>query len=157
MGGTLGAAGAASVATTLPAALQRAVAEADDKPGELSQIEHVVVLMQENRSFDTYFGTLSGVRGFNDPDAITLSTGRSVFFQPDPQNPDGYLLPYRNDTTTTNAAKAIGTNHSWGPQHQSWNNGKMDNWVPAHLAADGQAHGPFTMGFCARQDLPYHY
>jgi len=122
----------------------------------LQQIKHVMILMQENRSFDHYFGTMQGVRGFDDPDAITLSTGRSVFYQPDPQNPDGYLLPFRNDTTTTSAAIAFGTNHNWGPQHQSWNNGKMDNWVPAHRAADG-AHGPFTMGYYAREDLPYHY
>ena len=32
-----------------------------------SDIRHVVILMQENRSFDHYYGTLSGVRGFSDP------------------------------------------------------------------------------------------
>jgi phospholipase C len=50
---------APAAATALPAALTKAVAEAadSDKPGSLSQIEHVVVFMQENRSFDTYFGT----------------------------------------------------------------------------------------------------
>jgi phospholipase C len=74
----------------------------------------VVILMQENRSFDHYFGSLQGVQGFDDPDAITLSTGRSVFYQPDPQNPDGYLLPFRNDTTTTNPAKAFGTQPQLG-------------------------------------------
>jgi phospholipase C len=113
--------------------------------------------MQENRSFDHYFGSLSGVRGFDDRHAITLFTGRSVFYQPDPENPDGYLLPFRNDTTTTSAAKAYGTSHSWPSQHLSWNGGRMDNWVPTHRAADGPVKGPFTMGFCTREDLPYHY
>jgi SAM-dependent methyltransferase len=67
----------------------------------LTDIKHVVILMQENRSFDHYFGTLPGVRGFSDPDAVTLGTGKSVFYQPDPQNPDGYTLPFHLDTSTT--------------------------------------------------------
>ena len=157
VGGSLGAAGAASVATVLPAALRRAVADASEQPGELSQIEHVVVLMQENRSFDTYFGSISGVRGFSDPDAITLSTGRSVFYQPDPENPDGYELPFHLDTVNTSAAAVVDLSHSWLPQHQSWDNGKMDNWLPAHRLADGAANGPFTMGYYTRADLPFHY
>jgi phospholipase C len=157
VGGTLGAAGAAGVVTALPAALQRAAADASDTPGDLSQIEHVVVLMQENRSFDTYFGTLSGVRGFSDPDAITLSTGRSVFYQPDPKNPDGYELPFHLDTVATSAAAVVDLSHAWTAQHNSWHGGKMDNWLPAHRAADGNANGPFTMGYYKRDDLPFHY
>ena len=157
----LGGAGAAATAASLsllPGTMRKALAAAPAEPlNSLSQVEHVLILMQENRSFDHYFGTLKGVRGFDDPDAITLSTGRSVFHQPDPQNPDGYLLPFRNDTTTTSAAIAYGTSHTWKSQHLSWNNGKMDNWVPTHRAADGQAHGPFTMGYYAREDLPFHY
>jgi Phosphoesterase family len=43
------------------------VAAASAGPASLSDIQHVVILMQENRSFDHYFGTLSGVRGFSDP------------------------------------------------------------------------------------------
>jgi len=35
-------------------------------PAKLTDIDHIVILMQENRSFDHYFGTLSGVRGFGD-------------------------------------------------------------------------------------------
>jgi phospholipase C len=151
------ASGAAAGAALLPTSMRKALAAPEEPLRSLRQIEHVLILMQENRSFDHYFGTLSGVRGFDDPHAITLPTGRSVFYQPDPGNPDGYLLPFRNDTTTTSAAKAYGTSHSWQSQHLSWNGGAMDNWVPTHLAADGQAHGPFTMGYYAREDLPYHY
>jgi phospholipase C len=137
--------------------MRKALAKPEEPLQSLEQVEHVLILMQENRSFDHYFGTLSGVRGFGDPAAITLTTGRNVFYQPDPENPDGYLLPFRNDTKTTNAAKAYSTSHSWQSQHLSWNDGKMDNWVPAHRAADGAVKGPFTMGFYAREDLPYHY
>src|SRR5215471_6458380 len=92
----LGAAGTAATAASLsllPGTMRKALAATPAEPlKSLNQVEHVLILMQENRSFDHYFGTLKGVRGFDDPDAITLSTGRSVFHQPDPQNPDGYLL-----------------------------------------------------------------
>jgi phospholipase C len=159
VGGTVAGLGAASAATALPAALTKAVAEAaeSDKPGSLSEIEHVVVFMQENRSFDTYFGTLRGVRGFNDPTAITLSTGRKVWYQPDPKNPDGYELPFHLDTLNTTAAAVTDLSHAWTAQHAAWNGGKMDNWVPAHRAADGDANGVFTMGYYERVDLPFHY
>jgi len=158
VGGGLGALGAAGLANALPAAVQKAVADASDNPPRsLSQIEHVIVFMQENRSFDTYFGTLRGVRGFNDPTAITLSTGKPVWYQPDPMNPDGYELPFHLDTLGTSAAAIVDLSHSWVPQHQSWNGGKMDNWLPAHRAADGDANGPFTMGYYERADLPFHY
>jgi hypothetical protein len=81
-----------------PADRAKALADVSDQPGSLSQIEHVVVFMQENRSFDTYFGSLRGVRGFDDPTAITLPTGKKVWYQPDPKNPDGYELPFHLDT-----------------------------------------------------------
>ncbi len=64
----------------------------------ISEIKHVVVLMQENRSFDHYFGAMPGVRGFSDPSAIP-----GVFQQPDPDNPDGYLYPFHADTHSTSA------------------------------------------------------
>ncbi len=156
--GAAGAAtGAAAGASLLPRSIRKALAEPERPLRSLEEIEHVLILMQENRSFDHYFGALGGVRGFDDPEAIRLPTGRSVFYQPDPQNPDGYLLPFRNDTTTTSAALAYGTSHSWQSQHLSWNGGRMDNWVPTHRAADGPVRGPFTMGYYTRQDLPYHY
>ncbi|MEO7129419.1 MAG: alkaline phosphatase family protein, partial [Rhodoferax sp.] len=92
----------------LPLSVQRALAQAPvlAPPASLKGIQHVVLLMQENRSFDHYFGTLAGVRGFDDPGAMKLQgehAGRSVFQQPDPQNPDGYLLPFHLDTRKTSA------------------------------------------------------
>jgi phospholipase C len=125
------------------------------RPG-LDGVEHVVIFMQENRSFDTYFGSLSGVRGFDDPRAITLSTGRSVFYQPDPLNPDGYELPFHMDTHTTSSECVADLSHAWEAQHAAWNGGAMDAWLPAHRVADG-LNGPLTMGYYTRADLPFHY
>jgi phospholipase C len=136
--------------------LAKALASTPPARGGLSAVEHVVIFMQENRSFDTYFGTLSGVRGFRDPEAIKLSTGRSVFYQPDPLNPDGYELPFHMDTTKTSSACVADLSHSWEAQHGSWNGGRMDAWLPAHRLEDGP-NGPLTMGYYTRQDLPFHF
>ncbi len=152
-----GAGGAAAAMTLLPPNLRRAMAEPAGDPGSLDAIEHVVVLMLENRSFDHYFGTMPGVRGFDDPDAVTLSTGRSVFYQPDPVNPDGYLLPFHLDTRSSSAQAIPSTSHAWTVQHAAVNGGRMDQWLPAHRAADGQANGPYTMGYYKRDDIPFHF
>src|SRR5277367_4397518 len=73
----------AAASALLPPSVRRALAQNAPRQGSLRDIKHVVMLMQENRSFDHYFGTLAGVRGFNDPSALTLSSGKSVFHQPD--------------------------------------------------------------------------
>jgi phospholipase C len=112
--------------------------------------------MQENRSFDHYFGTMAGVRGFDDPNAMTLSTGKSVFYQPDVVNPDGYILPFHLDTLTSSAQKIPSTNHAWDPQHESWNGGKMDQWLQAHRKAD-RANAPYVMGYYKRADIPFQF
>jgi phospholipase C len=117
----------------------------------ISDIQHVVVLMQENRSFDHYFGAMPGVRGFADP-----SVPKSRFYQYDAQNPDKYLLPFHADTHSTSAQNLPSNSHSWGPQHDSWDSGKMDGFVTAHLAADGLA-GQYTMAYFRRDDVPFHW
>ena len=97
---------------------------------KLTDIEHVVILTQENRSFDHYFGSYRGVRGFSDQSA--------AFEQPDSANtaisPVGQLLPFHLDTTKVNAACTHDISHDWVPQHQSWDNGKMDGFVNSRLA-----------------------
>ncbi len=63
--------------------------------GTIADVKHVVILMQENRSFDHYFGTLRGVRGFGDKQILTYPNGTNIFQQPDKARSDlGYLLPY---------------------------------------------------------------
>jgi len=149
-------AAAAAAAALLPANVRRALAQEPARRGSLKDVKHVVLLMQENRSFDHYFGTLAGVRGFADPSALTLSTGKSVFHQPDPENPNGYLLPFHLDTRTTNTQRIPSTNHNWNVQHNSWNHGKMDNWLPAHRKVDG-LNAPFVMGYHTRADIPFQF
>ena len=146
----------AAASALMPLNLQKLMAQPPRRQGSLKDIKHVVLLMQENRSFDHYFGTLAGVRGFSDPKALTLSTGKSVFHQPDALNPDGYLLPFHLDSFSTNAQKLPSTSHAWKVQHRAWNSGKMDQWLPAHRDVDGE-HGPYTMGYFKREDIPFHY
>ena len=65
----------------LPDSIQKALA-IDPQPGSTFQdAEHIVILMQENRSFDHCYGSLRGVRGFNDPRAITLPNKNPVWLQ----------------------------------------------------------------------------
>src|SRR5580704_13817320 len=75
----------AAAASILPPSVRRALAQEAPRKGSLKDIKHVVLLMQENRSFDHYFGTLAGVRGFDDPNAMKLPNGKSIFHQPDPE------------------------------------------------------------------------
>ena len=133
----------------------------------VSDIEHVVILMQENRSFDHYFGTLSGVRGWSDPAVPTQVIGGvryPVFdqfgYQPGVgPAPGGYLQPFElvSDPPTQNGETTNDITHGWGPQHQSWNGGAMDAFLTTHLAADGDENGPLTMGYFTRGDLPFYH
>ncbi|HVY94353.1 MAG TPA: alkaline phosphatase family protein [Bryobacteraceae bacterium] len=136
--------------------MRRALAQSAPKNAALKDIKHVVILMQENRSFDHYFGTLAGVRGFGDPEALKLSNGKSVFYQPDEKSPDGYLLPFHLDTHASSAQKIPSTSHAWAVQHEAWNHGAMDRWLPAHRKADGEK-GPYVMGYYKRSDIPFHF
>jgi phospholipase C len=149
-------AAAAAAAAVLPPNVRRALAQEPPRRASLTDIKHVVLLMQENRSFDHYFGTMAGVRGFEDPAAMTLSTGKSVFYQPDPQNLNGYLLPFHLDTRTTSAQRIPSTNHAWSVQHDAWNRGQMDNWLPAHRKVDG-LNAPYVMGYHTRSDIPFQF
>ncbi|MER5865430.1 phospholipase C, phosphocholine-specific [Kitasatospora sp. NPDC002040] len=118
--------------------------------GTVADIRHVVILMQENRSFDHYFGTLNGVRGFDDKQALQFPDGGNVFRQPDAGRSDGgVMLPYRMDTSKYNAQNAGGLAHDWATGHQAINNGAMNKWIAAK--------GERTMGYFTRADVPYQY
>jgi len=146
----------AAAAAMMPPNIRRVLAQTPNTAGSLADIRHVVLLMQENRSFDHYFGTLAGVRGFGDPNAMVLPGGQSVFHQPDAENPSGYLLPFHLDTRASSAQRIPSTSHAWAVQHQAWNGGRMDQWLPAHRKADG-AHGPYCMGYYKRSDIPFQF
>ncbi|SDP36012.1 phospholipase C [Nakamurella panacisegetis] len=120
------------------------------RTGTMNDLKHVVILMQENRSFDHYFGSLQGVRGFADKQALQLPTGKSVFHQPTPSRTDGgALLPFRMDTSKFDSQNAGGLPHDWSSGHSAAADGAWDRWVPAK--------GAQTMGYFTRDDLPYHY
>ncbi len=155
LGGAGRLAAAALASSLLPSHVREALAKAPPS-GTFHDIKHVVMLMQENRSFDHYFGTMAGVRGFDDANPLLLASGRSVFHQPDAENPDGYVLPFHLDTRKTSAQRIPSTSHAWAVQHEAWNNGKMDQWLPAHRKADG-VNGPYVMGYHTRADIPFQF
>ena len=124
-------------------------------PGKLSDIEHVVILIQENRSFDHYFGMLPGVRGFGDK-----SVPASVFEQPGYEKPGygGVLLPFHPPSGMIPGERCFpDITHDWVPQHESFNGGAMDGFVRAHLKANGEEAGPATMAYYERSDIPFYY
>src|ERR1700758_1421132 len=83
-------AGGGVAATMLPDSIARALAiPANRATRSIKDVQHIVVLTQENRSFDHYFGALRGVRGFGDPRPIELPSGRPVWAQPAKPGPDG--------------------------------------------------------------------
>ncbi len=149
-------AGVGAVALGANPLVREALAKKPTKEGSLSDIEHVVILIQENRSFDHYFGTLPGVRGFADKEAP-----RSVFEQPGYEVPGygGVLLPFHPEDGTIPTGELCfpDITHSWGPQHKSWNEGAMDGFVKAHLEADGPDAGPATMAYYERSDIPFYW
>jgi phospholipase C len=140
----------------IPPHVRNVLASSSKQKGSFRDIEHVVLLMQENRSFDHYFGTLSGVRGFDDPNPMKLENGRTVFHQPDSQNPDGYLLPFHLNTRKSNAQAIPSTSHSWPSLHASWNQGKMNKWVSAHRKVNPKT-APYVMGHYTREDIPFQF
>ncbi len=113
----------------------------------LSDVEHVVILMQENRSFDHYFGTLSGVRGFSDHPVLTQTVGGKKYpiFDQFGYKPGvgvdkkAYLQPFHlvSDPPKENGQTTNDITHDWGPQHLSWNNGAMDAFLTQHILNDG--------------------
>ncbi|MCF3963993.1 phosphocholine-specific phospholipase C [Streptomyces fuscigenes] len=135
--------------------------------GDLRDIKHIVILMQENRSFDHYYGSLRGVRGFGDRSTTTLPGGLSVFEQPmsKPGEPlagtqypwrladapaSAYPAGHQPPSSEVGAQNYGGTDHSWESQHTAWYGGLMNAWY----ASKG---GPTTLGYLDRRDLPFHY
>ncbi|MDT8913283.1 phosphocholine-specific phospholipase C [Amycolatopsis sp. PS_44_ISF1] len=140
-------AGGTAAASMMSGSIARAAAlPANHRTRSLADVEHVVVLMQENRSFDHYFGTLNGVRGYGDPRPVTLPSGKPVWNQSDGRRD---VLPFRPDVDDLGLQFVQDLPHSWSDTHSAWNHGKYDNWVPAK--------GTTTMAHMTREDIPFHY
>ena len=125
--------GGTAAASVLLASIDRAAAiPAYRRTGTIRDVEHIVVLMQENRSFDHYFGTLRGVRGFGDPRPVTLPSGKTVWHQPDGGGERAAVPPRR---ATTSACSSSRTSPTAGTTRtRRWNSGSYDQWIPAKTA-----------------------
>jgi phospholipase C len=136
-----------ALSAAFPASIARALKiPANSSTGTIEDVQHIVILMQENRSFDHYFGTLRGVRGYGDPRAVTLSTGNPVWYQPHGR---GYVLPFHPGAPNLGLQFLQDLEHDWASTHVAWNEGSNDQWV--------LAKGTNTMAHLTRSDIPFHY
>lgn len=155
----LSAGAALAGSAALPPAIARAAAIAPDRrTGTIRDVEHIVILMQENRGFDHYFGTMRGVRGFGDRLPIPLaplSPGapvRDVWQQYDRTAPEGprLIAPFHLDTQRQfDLMRMEGTPHTWPDAQAAWDEGRMAHWPEAKKQR--------AMGHYARADLPFQF
>jgi len=139
--------GAASLPNVIPMSIQKAMA-ISAKPGStFYDAEHVVFLMQENRSFDHMFGKMKGVRGFNDPRAFTKPDGEKVWVQKDDAGKS--YAPFHVDINKTKITWQGGLPHSWNDQVAARNKGRYDKWVPVKTS--------MCLGYYDRHDIPFYY
>jgi phospholipase C len=141
-----------AAAAVFPASIRRALAiPAHRRTGTLADVEHVVILMQENRSFDHYFGSLRGVRGFSDPRAVSIAAGNPVWRQPTVVgNPgDGFVLPFHPGAANLGLQFLRDLAHDWTTTHAAVNGGANDQWA--------REKGAATMAHLTRNDIPFHY
>src|SRR5438034_9161472 len=116
--------GGGGLLKSLPPSIQKALAINPAIGSSFYDAEHIVFLMQENRSFDHSYGTLQGVRGFNDPRAIRLPNNNLVWLQ---TNKAGETyLPFRLDIKQTKITWMGSLPHTWTDQVDARNNGKYD-------------------------------
>jgi phospholipase C len=144
MGG--GGAGAATI---------RAAAKVKAAGSDLGAIEHVIFLMQENRSFDHYYGSYKGVRGFDDHPKGSMG----AFAQAWPGGPAEHLLPFHLDANSGIGECTHDLNHTWPAEHLSRGTGNNADFVKTHTSAtfEGPTNGVVTMGYYERTDLPFYY
>lgn len=142
--------------SALLASIERAMAIAPPKGSSYLDAEHIVVLMQENRSFDHALGALRGVRGFNDPRAVTLPDGRPVWLQ---SNGKGETFaPFRLNLKESRITWLGSLPHSWTDQIDARNHGNHDRWLVAKPSGRRECAGmPLTLGYFTREDLPFYY
>ncbi len=143
--------GGAFTLGAIPDAIGRAMSIRPAAGTTFRDAEHVVILMQENRSFDHAYGALQGVRGYRDPRAHVLPNGNPVWFQTDARGDT--FAPFRLDMTTTNATWLGDLPHSWADQVDARNGGKYDRW----LIAKPKRNLPLTLGHYSRRDIPFYY
>jgi len=148
--------GAATLAG-LPASVARALSiPADVRAGSIQDVAHVVILMQENRGFDHYFGTFPGVCGFGDRFPIPVVPGpdgaeRSVWTQMDRSaQPPRAIRPFHLSTRRQfDLMRMQGTPHSWPNAQAAWDHGRMAHWPEPKTQR--------SMGYFTREDIPFQF
>jgi len=139
----------AAALAAFPPSIRKALAiPANNETGTINDVQHVVILMQENRSFDHYFGTFKGVRGFGDRFGIPLPNGRKVWEQQIDAN-GTVVLPYHLDGTQGNAQRVNGTPHGWTDGQGAWDGGRQYQW-PRYKQQQ-------SMGFYKEAELPFQF
>jgi phospholipase C len=136
---------AGSVAT--PTSIPRPVRRPGSRPNPtlpegtdtIPKIEHIVILMMENHSFDGRFGMLGRGDGFK-----LDASGKPLDANP---LPDGRLLRAFHMPSTCQLHAHPGQN--WVASHTSYDNGRNDGFV--------RASGPVAMGYWDRTDIPFYY
>lgn len=120
----------------------------------LGNIRHIIFLIQENRSFDNYFGALGAykaARGLpNDVDGLDLANLQK-YAQKDKNG--ATVLPYHQSTVCIE-----NTSPSWNPSHNAYHNGLMDGFVNVKelpTTIDPLYHR--VMGYYDERDIPYYY
>ncbi len=138
----------AAAFAALPESIQKAFAtSAAVSTGTIADVKHIVVLMQENRAFDHYFGTKKGVRGFGDPFPHPTVSGQPVWYQK--SSPTGATtLPFPI-LQTRNWAFPPDLSHSFSDQQGAWGQGQGSYWP--------QYKGAGTMGYYTRAELPFQF
>jgi len=154
---------AAATLATFPPSIRRALAiPAHRETGTVKDVKHVVLLMQENRSFDGYFGTFKGVRGFGDRFAVPSPNGKTIFHQTYTKTtPPTTYVPYHLDASKGNAQRAGSTPHTWNDSQAAWDHGRMFKWPDAkNLLSLGYyeaAEVPFQRALADAFTLCDHY
>jgi phospholipase C len=149
--------GAVAAALTPPVIAHALTIDAAVRTGTLMDVEHVVILMQENRAFDHYFGAMNGVRGFADRFPIPVAdgpgvTGKTNWIQrnrPDRGGPP-LISPFPLNTVQDFSHMRVeGTPHNWFDAQAAWDEGRMAHWPAAKTE--------HSMGYFRREDIPFQY
>src|SRR5256712_5443991 len=124
-----------STSMILPLAYAQQVSSANPVT---SPIKHIVVIMQENRSFDNYFGTYPGANGI--PKNICMP------LDPDHPNNGRCVKPFLSTNPISEDMP-----HGYQPSTIAYDNGKMDRFMV------GENENPKTMSYYDNKTIPYYW